>query len=138
MTQVGQAAEAVEDRSTNELFTELSEQLRRLIHAETRLAAAELRRKGKRAGLGAAAFGLAAGAALLGGGALVACGIIALALVLPAWLAALLVGVAVLIGAGLAALLGRIALRNALPPVPTWAAASAREDVAAIAKGVRR
>lgn len=130
--------EAVEDRTTSELVSELSEQLRRLVRAEARLATVELRRKGKRAGLGAAAFGFAGVAGLLGGGALVACAIVALALVLPLWLAALLVGVAVLAGAGMAALFGRAALRRALPPVPTWAATSAREDVQTIAKGLHR
>ncbi|HEX4220818.1 MAG TPA: phage holin family protein [Pseudonocardiaceae bacterium] len=130
--------EATEDHSTSELLTELTEQVRRLIRAESRLAAIELRRKGKRAGLGAAAFGLAAVGGLLGAGALVACAIVALAIVLPLWLAALLVGVGVLLGSGLVALTGRFALRRALPPLPTWAMNSAREDVQTIAKGAHR
>jgi predicted phage tail protein len=131
-------APITEDRSTSELLTELSEQVHRLVKAETRLAAIELRRKGKRAGLGAAALGVAGAVALLGGGALVAGAIVAVALVLPLWLSALLVGVAVLLGAGLAALVGVLALRRALPPAPTWAMASAKEDVRTIAKGVHR
>jgi hypothetical protein len=137
MTYVDQAR-ATEDRSTSELLSEFSEQIRRLIRAETRLAAIELRRKGKRAGLGAGAFGMAVVAAVLGGGALVTSAIVALADVLPLWLSALAVGVAVLMGAGLAALLGRFALRRALPPKPTWAMASAREDLQTIAKGAHR
>jgi len=115
----------------------LSEQVQRLVRAETRLATIELRRKGKRAGLGAAALGVSGAIALLGGGALVACAIVALALVLPLWLAALLVGAAVLLCAGMTALVGVLALRRALPPAPTWAMASAKEDVRTIAKGVR-
>jgi predicted phage tail protein len=138
VTDVDEATIAAEDHSTGELLNELSEQLRRLARAEARLAVVELRRRGKRAGLGAAAFGMAMAAGLLGGGALVVCAIVALDLVLPLWLSALLVGVAVLLGAGLAALLGRSALRRALPPIPTWAAASVREDVRTIAKGAHR
>lgn len=131
------AATAAEDHSTGELFNDLSEQLRRLARAEARLAVVELRRRGKHAGLGAGAFGMAAAGGLLGGGTLVTCAIVALDLVLPLWLATLLVGVAVLFGAGLAALLGRSVLRRALPPMPTWALASVREDVRTIAKGAR-
>lgn len=138
MTDVEEATIAAEDHSTGELLDELSDQLRRLARAEARLAVVELRRRGKHAGLGAAAFGMATAAGLLGGGALVAGAIVALDRVLPLWLAALLVGVAVLLGAGMAALLGRSALRRALPPIPTWAAASVREDVRTIAKGAHR
>jgi hypothetical protein len=130
--------EATEDHSTSELLGDLTDQVRRLIRAETRLAAIELRRKGKRAGLGAAAFGLAGVGGLYGGGALVICAIAALALVLPVWLAALLVGVGVLLGSGLVALVGRFALRRALPLFPTWAMTSTREDVQTIAKGAHQ
>jgi hypothetical protein len=136
-TTPAEATEAAEDHSTGELLNDLSEQLRRLARAEARLAVVELRRRGKRAGLGAGALGMAAAGGLLGGGALVTCAIVALDQVLPLWLSALLVGVAVLLGAGLAALLGRAVLRRALPPLPSWALASVREDVRTIAKGAR-
>ncbi|HEY4022868.1 MAG TPA: phage holin family protein, partial [Pseudonocardiaceae bacterium] len=69
---------------------------------------------------------------------LVICAIAALALVLPVWLAALLVGVGVLLGSGLVALIGRFALRRALPLFPTWAMTSAREDVQTIARGAHQ
>lgn len=138
MTEVGEARVATEDLSTGELVNQLAEQLRRLTRAELRLATIELRRKGKRAGLGVGALGVAGVAGVLGCAALLTCAIAALATVVPLWLAALLVGVAVLLGAGLAALLGRSALRRALPPTPTWAMSSAREDVATIAKGMHR
>ena len=77
-------------------------------------------------------------AGLLGGGALVACAIVALALVWPLWLAALVVGAVVLVSAGAAALVGLLSLRRALPPAPTWAMNSAKEDVRTIAKGIHR
>jgi hypothetical protein len=133
-----EASVSVGEKSTGELLADLSEQLGRLIHAEVQLAATELRKKGKRAGLGAALFGLAAVGGFIGVGVLVACAILALAIVLPAWLAALLVGAAMLIGAGLFALVGRFALRRATPPTPGWAITSVREDIRTIAKGVHR
>jgi hypothetical protein len=132
------AEEAGAQRSTGELLADLSEQLGRLIHAEVQLATTELRRKGRRAGLGAALFAVAAVAAIIGVSVLVACAILALAIILPAWLAALLVGAAVLLGAGLFALIGRFALRRATPPTPGWAITSVREDIKTIAKGVHR
>ncbi len=138
MTDVEEATTAAEEHSTAELITELSEQLRRLARAEARLAVVELRRRGKAAGIGAAAFGMAAVGGLLGAAALVACAIVALDIVLPLWLSALLVGVAVLLGAGMAALVGRFVLRRALPPLPTWAMTSVREDIQTIAKGAHR
>jgi hypothetical protein len=120
------------------LLTDLSEQLRRLVRAEARLATVELRRKGKRAGLGAGAFGIAAAGALLGAGALVAAAIAALAIVWPLWLAALVVGGAIVVVSGLIGALGGLALRRAFPPIPTWAMNSAKEDVRTIAKGAHR
>lgn len=138
MTDVEEATMATEDHSTAELMGELSEQLRRLARAEARLAVVELRRRGKAAGIGAAAFGMAAVGGLLGAAALVTCAIVALHIVVPLWLSALLVGVAVLLGAGMAALVGRSVLRRALPPFPSWAVASVREDIQTIAKGAHR
>ncbi|HEX3646864.1 MAG TPA: phage holin family protein [Pseudonocardiaceae bacterium] len=126
------------DKSVNELLVDLSEQLRRLAHAEVRLAVVELRRKGKRAGLGFGSMGAAAVIGLIGGGVLAAAAVLALALVLPAWLAALIVGVALVTAAGLAALVGRTALRRAMPLLPGWAITSVRDDVRTIAKEVRR
>jgi hypothetical protein len=126
------------EKSVGELFADLSEELRRLAHAEVRLAMAEAKRKANRAGKGAAALG-AAGALGLGGlGVLLASATLALAQVLQGWLAALLVGVGVLLLAGMAALVGRSALRRALPPLPEWTVGSVREDIETIAKGARR
>lgn len=126
------------DKSVNELLVDLSGELRRLAHAEVRLAVTELRRKGKRAGLGAGSFGAAAVTGLIGGGVLAAAAVLALDIVLPAWLAALIVGVALVALAGLAALVGRTALRRAMPLLPRWAITSVEDDVRTIVKEVRR
>jgi hypothetical protein len=126
------------DKSVSELLTDLSGELRRLAHAEVKLAMVEARRKARRAGRGAGALGAAALLGLIGLCVLVASAVLALALVLPGWLAALLVGGAALVLAGLAALFGRAFLRRALPPVPQWALTSVREDIETIRKGAHR
>jgi membrane protein len=126
------AERAVRDRSIAELVQDLSDQVRRLVRDEMRLAVDELRRKGRRAGRGAGLTGVAGVLALYGGLSLVAAAVIALALVLPAWLSALLIGVALLLVAGLAALLGRRSLQSAGPPVPEEAAAGVAKDVRAV------
>ena len=81
-----------QDASTAQLLTRLSEMTSQLVKDELRLATAELTPKGKKAGMGAGLFGGAGVTALFGVGALVACAILALDLVLSVWLAALLVG----------------------------------------------
>lgn len=126
------------DKSVNELLVDLTGQLRRLARAEAQLAVVELRRKGKRAGLGVGSVGVAAIAGLIGILVLAAAAVLALAIVLPAWLAALIVGVVALAFAGMAALFGRTALKRAMPLLPGWAITSVQDDVRTITKGARR
>lgn len=136
-TQTSPDPQAADERSTSELVAELSHQLSRLARAEAKLALTELRRKSRRAALGGALLGGAGALALMGAAVLVACAVLALALVLPAWLAALLVGVAALLVAGMSGLAGRAALRRAVPPVE-WVASSVKEDVEIIRQGAHR
>ncbi|GII65481.1 membrane protein [Sphaerisporangium krabiense] len=124
--------------STAELIKHLSEDVSRLVRDEIRLATMELSRKGKRAGLGAGLFGGAGVMALYGGGALVATVILALALVLPAWLAALIVGVALLIVAALMALVGKEQVSRATPPLPEEAIRSMKADVDVLKESAHR
>ena len=125
-----------EERSLGELVTDLTDEVKRLVRDELRLAMFELQRKGKRMGLGAGLFGAAGVLALFGGGTLVAALVLALALVLAPWLAALLVGGGLVVVAGLAALVGRASTRRAVPPVPEEAIAGVREDVEVVKRGV--
>lgn len=122
--------------SIGELTSDLGEQLSRLIRDEMRLAQAELKEKGKRAGIGAGLLGAAGLIALYGVGCLIAAAILALALVLDAWLAALIIGIALLAVAAVAALMGKGQVQQAGPPVPTEAIESTKKDIAA-AKGHR-
>jgi uncharacterized membrane protein YqjE len=117
------------DRSTAGLLRQLSEQTGDLVRQEMELAKAELREKGKAAGLGAGMFGGAGLVALYAVGALTACAILALAIVVDAWLAALIVGAAYAALAGILALTGKKKVEQATPPVPEQAIESTKEDV---------
>lgn len=103
------------DESTGELISRLSTQTSELLRGEIRLAQAEITQKVRYAGFGAGAFGATV--------------VLALAVVLPAWLAALVVTLALALLAGLLAVVGRKQVRNATPPVPERAVAGVREDV---------
>ena len=82
------------------------------------LARAELKETVDHAVRGASFFGAAGVLALYGGGVLIATAILALALVLDAWLAALIVGVVLLAAAGVAALVGKKQVDQATPAAP--------------------
>jgi membrane protein len=118
-----------DDRSTSELLRDLSQQTGDLVRQEMELAKAELREKGKAAGIAGGMFGGAGVVALYGVGALTAAAILGLAIVLDAWLAALLVGVGYLAVAGILALTGKKKVEQATPPVPEQAIESSKEDV---------
>jgi hypothetical protein len=112
-----------------ELVTRLSEQTSTLVREELALARAELTEKGKRAGTGAGLLGGGGVLALYGLGALFVTIGAALALVMPAWLAALIVTVVLFAAAGVAAMIGRNQVKAAVPPAPTAAIDSTKRDV---------
>lgn len=129
---------STEDRPVAELVSDASEQVSRLVRDEIQLAVAELEAKGKRGGLGAGLFGAAGVVALYGGGALVACVVLALALVMPAWAAALAVAVAALATAAVLALAGRKQVKAATPVIPERAIDSVKADIDAVKEGMHR
>lgn len=114
--------------STGELVSQLSEQTSRLIRDELRLAQLELTAKGKRAGAGVGLFGGAGLMAFFGGACFITAAILALAIALPAWLAALIVGGALMLVAGVAALVGKREVSAATPPIPQEAVAGLKQD----------
>jgi len=118
------------DRSTAELLRELSDQTTALVRKEVELAKAEMSERAKRVGIGAGMLGGAGLLALFALGALTACLILALDIVVDAWLAALIVALLYGAVAGVLALVGRKGVREGAPPVPQDAIASAKEDVA--------
>jgi uncharacterized membrane protein YqjE len=123
-------------RSTTELVRRATEQMTTLVRSELQLAKAELAEKGKRAGTGVGLFGGAGVVALYGLGVLIAAGVLALALVLPAWAAALIVAGLLFVIAAVLVLVGRASLRKGLPPVPEQTVASVRADIDAVSTAV--
>jgi hypothetical protein len=115
--------------STGKLVSDLTEQTSRLAKVEAKLALREVTAKMKHAAVGGGAFGAAGILAFYGGMLLLACVVLALATAMPAWLAALITGVAVMLFAGIAAMVGRSQLKKGLPPVPEETVARVREDI---------
>ncbi|MGY6653913.1 phage holin family protein [Amycolatopsis sp. TRM77291] len=125
------------EKSVGELVSDLSDEVKHLVRDEMRLAVFELQRKGKKMGFGAGLFGAAGVFALFGLATLIAAVVLALALVMPAWLAAVVTGAALLLIAGLSALVGKKEVSSATPPVPEEAIEGVREDVDTVKQGVR-
>ena len=108
-----------------------------LLQAEIESLKAEISSKLKSAGIGA---GLLVGAgvfAFFAALVLTAAGVLALALVVPAWAAALIVGGILLVLAALIGLIGYGQLKRGVPPTPTETIDSVKEDVRAI-RGLRK
>jgi hypothetical protein len=127
-----------DEASTGQLLARLSEQLSTLVRDEAALAVAEVKTKARAAGLG---VGVLVGAGLfgfIGLCTLVACAVVALAQVWPAWLAALVVGGALLVLAGGLGVFALAKLRKGVPPVPQEAVANVKDDAAIIRRAVTR
>ncbi len=127
-----------ENASTGQLIGQLTEQISRLVRDEARLAQAEVTQKARKLGVGAGLFGGAGLIAFFGLAALITAAILALALVLPDWLAALIVAVVLLAVAGVLALVGKKDVEKGSPPVPTEAISSVKTDIATVKESARR
>jgi uncharacterized membrane protein YqjE len=101
-----------------QVLQKVTEESKTLIGEELQLARTELTSKVRTAGKGAGLLGAAAIAAIFGAMALTAAIILALALVMPPWAAALVVAAAYLAIAGALALTGRNQVQAATPFVP--------------------
>ena len=111
------------------LVAELPTRVTDLVHAEIELLKTEVVDKLKALGIGA---GLLAGALPVLGfmfGVLLTAAILALSLVIPGWLAALLVAALLLIVAVILALIGWRILRRGIPPIPSESIHSLQSDV---------
>ena len=126
-----------EQQPTADLVRQLSEQVSTLVRDELALARIEMVEKGKRAGTGAGLLGGAGVLALYGLGGLFITAGAALALVMPVWLAALIVAVVLFAAAGVAAMIGKGQVKQALPPEPEAAMASGKRDVEAVKAAIR-
>ncbi|GGR62933.1 membrane protein [Nocardioides luteus] len=123
---------AQSNASMGELVSRLSEEMSSLVRGEMELARLELTEKAKHAGKGAGAFGGAGLVALYGLGVLIATAILALALVMDAWLAALIVGVVLLVIAGVMAMVGKKQVSEGTPMKPERATENVKRDVEAV------
>jgi putative superfamily III holin-X len=126
------------DASTADLVKLASEQITRLVRDELALAKAEVGGKARRFGTGAGLFGAAGMIALYGVAVVIAMVILLLALVLPAWAAALIVAVVLLATAGVLALVGRGQVKAAAPPTPEETLDSVKADVQTVTEAVRK
>jgi len=125
------------ERSISTLLSDLAGETAELFRQEVALLKAELQEKLSRAGIGAAALAAAALIAFSGWLFLLLAATYALAIVLPPWAAALIVGVLVLAIAGVLALIGKSRMRaDALTPERTLR--SLREDQAWIKERFRQ
>ena len=118
-----------DERSLADLTRQLSEQASTLAQKEVELAKAELTVKGKRLGIGAGAFGAAGLFGLAAFALLTTTIVLALAIVLDAWLAALIVAAADGAIAGVLALAGKKKVEEGTPPLPEAAIESTKTDV---------
>lgn len=119
-------------RSLLSLVTDVPTLIQELFHREVELLKAEVIGKLKALGVGA---GLLAGAAvvlLFMIGLLLTAAVFALSLVMPGWLAALIIAVFLLIVAGILALIGYRILKRGIPPVPKESIDSLKRDYRAI------
>jgi Flp pilus assembly protein TadB len=117
-----------ENASAGELITQLSAQTSRLVRDELRLAQKEFQDSAKHAGIGAGLFSVAGVLVVFGVATLIAAAVAGLSVVLPVWLAAVIVAAILLAAGGIAALLGKSQLQDA-SPVPQQTFANVKDDI---------
>jgi hypothetical protein len=121
-----------------DLVRRLSEQTATLVRQEMHLAQAELKQKGKRAGIGAGLLGAAGVIALAALGAFVAALILVLGEVVDMWVSAFIVTGGLAMVAGIVAVAGKKQVSEAVPPKPEATIESVQADVAEIKEKARR
>jgi hypothetical protein len=119
-------------RSLITLISELPGLVIAVIKAELNRLKAELADKAKHAAVGMGMFVGAAVFAFFGLCVLIATAVLGLAVVLPAWLAALIVAVALLVIAGILALVGVRSFKKMGSLAPERTIASVKDDIDAI------
>lgn len=112
-----------------ELVKQLAEEVSTLVRQEMELARAEMTTKARRAGIGLGELGGGGIVGLYALGALTACFIAALALVMPLWASALIVAAVYGAIAVVLFLVGRRQLEEATPPVPERTRQTIKEDL---------
>lgn len=126
------------DRSIPDLLQKLASETTLLVRQELRLARAEVMEAVADAKPAAVSFGLCAAMALGAFGALTALLIVALALVIPLWAAALIVTVAYGAAASAAASRGVASLKRLRRDVPDQTVRTIKDDVVAVRRSMQR
>ncbi|WP_457205040.1 phage holin family protein [Nocardioides sp. P5_C9_2] len=121
-----------DDQTLGGLVYQMTQQVPELIRSEIRLAQAEVAEKGKRAGVGIGMFSVAGLLAFFALATLVTTAVLALALVVDAWLAALIVALVLLAAAAVAGIMGKNKVASAGPPKPERALEGVKEDIATV------
>jgi uncharacterized membrane protein len=129
--------ERARTRSLFALISDLPRLLIQLLKAELAHLKAEFAEKAKYAGVGIGLMVVAATLAFFALGTLVAAAILGLAIVLPAWLSALIVAVAILLIAGVLVFAGISSFKRMNGVAPQETLESIHEDAEAL-KGVGR
>ena len=117
------------EKGLTDLLKDLARETTTLFRQEIELAKAEIQQKARQAGAGAGLFGGAAVLGLGAFGALTAMLILALNIVMPATVAALIVMVVYAAIAAVLAMQGRNRMREAAPAVPEQTVETMKEDV---------
>jgi len=122
----------------SELLRSLLADIRLMLELEAELAKLEVKDKASRVGIAGRILSGAAVVALLALGTLIAAAVAGLAIVLPLWAAALIVGSVLVVVAVVMYLVGRARIRTVGSLAPTATIETAREDVAWIRREAER
>ena len=106
------------EKKLGDIVGEVSAKASLLVREEIELAKAEVTETGKKAGIGVGMFGAAGIVGFLAFAALTACFVLALALAVDAWLAALIVAAVYGATAAVLAIRGKEKVKQATPPAP--------------------
>jgi hypothetical protein len=120
--------EAESHKPLREIIGDILQDVGRIVQAEIRLARTELSEKASRAGRAAGILGAAAVTGLLAGACFITACIAALALAMPVWLAALIMGILLAFAAAGAYAVGRTRLSD-IDPEPERTVQTMRDNI---------
>jgi hypothetical protein len=122
------ANNSIGERSAGEIMQDVMRDTGEVVRGELRLAKAEISEKAAKAGKAGGYFGTAALCGVMGFACLVLCGVAALALVMPVWLAAGLMAVFLVCIAAAAYVGGRSKMKD-INPVPERTVQTIKDDI---------
>jgi hypothetical protein len=130
--------ERLREAPPSELLRSLLADFRLMLQREAELAKLEVKANGSRLGIAGGILAGAAVVALLALGTLIAASVLGLAIVLPPWAAALIVGTVLVVVAVVMFLVGRARMRAVGSLAPTATIETAREDMGWIRREAER